>query len=187
MSQYRPPEVATPAPGPESWMYPCPSLLIRPVDVTSKVLVTAILTILGSVVSNTNIPETLEDGSPTGTGVPPVFPELDTRTKKHLKEVALSLVYAFAVMLVAYLQRDWLSFYQREAVEQLVVRRRSLAVKPFSYIKTSSSFWTWSETHLMDALYDDGNENPLQSHSFYQVQWTKFRQERVSHGKLISH
>ncbi|XP_035668045.1 polycystin-2-like [Branchiostoma floridae] len=123
----------------------------------------------------------LEDGSPTGTGVPPVFPELDTRTKKHLKEVALSLVYAFAVMLVAYLQRDWLSFYQREAVEQLVVRRRSLAVKPFSYIKTSSSFWTWSETHLMDALYDDGNENALQSHSFYQVQWTKFRQERVSH------
>ncbi|XP_078694861.1 polycystin-2-like isoform X1 [Branchiostoma floridae x Branchiostoma belcheri] len=122
----------------------------------------------------------VEDGSPMDTQVLSVFPELDTRTKKHLKEVAFSLVYALAVMLVAYLQRDWLSFYQREAVEQLVVRRRSLAVKPFSYIKTSSSFWTWTETHLMDALYDDGNENPLQSHSFYQVQWSKLRQERVS-------
>ncbi|CAH1277240.1 Hypp9518, partial [Branchiostoma lanceolatum] len=110
----------------------------------------------------------LEDGSPTEAEVPSVFPELDTRTKKHLKEVVLSLVFAFAVMLVAYLQRDWMSFYQREAVEQL--------------IKTSSSFWTWSETHLMEALYDGGNayDNSLQRNSLYKVQWTKFRQERVS-------
>ncbi|XP_066273811.1 polycystin-1-like protein 2 isoform X2 [Branchiostoma lanceolatum] len=124
----------------------------------------------------------LEDGSPTEAEVPSVFPELDTRTKKHLKEVVLSLVFAFAVMLVAYLQRDWMSFYQREAVEQLVIRRGSRANKPFSYIKTSSSFWTWSETHLMEALYDGGNayDNSLQRNSLYKVQWTKFRQERVS-------